>query len=224
MTSRMENVVVLSFYSGRAQLLSVPAFIFPLKCLQETSSSCSACGPAISCLTSKGVIVPRGAKLVFTEGWPSNLLIFISVLLVCNQGERKDWVPGVPQIHPSPSCAPLLIVRNYISRTSLPLTLGGMPREAWWKTGGRGGNSLLLYSLPLLLHLSSGCVPFKAPAAATQPLPYGPSSHGAISQFQYLQETWFWPLVPPSAPTVSRALVCLWLPAVANLCCSTVSC
>ena len=50
------------------------------------------------------------------------------------------------------------------------------------------------------------------------PAPMGPS------QFQYLQETWFWPLVPPSARTVSRALVCLWLPAVANLCFSTVSC
>ena len=57
----------------------------------------------------------RRAKLVFTVGWPANLLIFILVFLVHDQGERKDWVPGVPQIHPSPSCAPLLIVRDYIS-------------------------------------------------------------------------------------------------------------
>ena len=63
LTARMKNVLILSLHSSRAQLLFAPAFIFGvfiLRCLQETSSSSSAWGPTVSCLSSKGVMVSEG--------------------------------------------------------------------------------------------------------------------------------------------------------------------
>ena len=134
----------------------------------------------------------------------------------------------MPQIHPSFSSAPILIIRNYISWASLPVATGGLAKGGLagnWREGKKFPIAFIPLLLSLLSNLSSGCVPFGAPISARQPLPFGPSSHEAISQFQYLQEIWFFsPCLHPLLSTVSRALACLWLPAVANLCFSPVFC
>ena len=102
----------------------------------------------------------------------------------------------MPQIHPSFSSAPILIIGSYTSWASLPVTTGRLAKGSLaenWREGRKLPIAFVPLPPSLLSNLSSGRVPLGggAPVSAWQPLPFGPSSRGAILQFQHLQETWF---------------------------------